>query len=139
MRLNFAVFVQEARINPEGGVEMANPIVDLSADNFPAVHAESAVVVNFCPEDTAEHELKIIITGGYKKDCIDPYVTKLPAVQSSDYSVGHIVSFRDISLEQAGDYKVEIIIDGEILTTLPFVVRRGVNEPCSPPTDCEAK
>jgi hypothetical protein len=139
MRLNFAVFAQEARTMPEGGLEIFNPITDLFAKGFPAVHAESAVVVNFCPEDVAEHELKVTVTGGYKKECITPYVTKIPAAQAPDHSVGHIVSLRDIPLEQEGTYKMEIRVDDEILATLPFTARRIMSEPCPPPAGCEAK
>jgi len=139
MRLNFAIFAQGARILGDGGLDIYNPITDLTARVFPAVHAESAAIINFLPEDTNEHELSVSINGGYKKDCTDPYKVKIDAAQSSDMSIGHVVYFKDITFEQAGEYKVEVSIDGEILSTQSFIVRLTDDDCPMPGGGCEGK
>ena len=138
MKLNFAIFAEEVRISNEGNIEIYNPITDPSAGAFPAVHAEAAVVLNFTPGDTKEHELKIAVTGGYKKECMEPYSAKMVPAESPDHSVGQIVSLRDIPFEQEGEYKVEISMDGEILSILPFVIRK-IEDKRPVPEECKKK
>lgn len=139
MRLNFAIFAQGARILGDGGLDIYNPITDLSARVFPAVHAEAAVIVNFMPGDMEEHEIAVSINSGYKKDCIEPYKAKINAAGSPDASIGHVVYFRDVTFEQPGEYKVEVSIDGEILSTQSFIVRQADGACPMPEGGCERK
>ncbi|MFA5052659.1 MAG: hypothetical protein WC565_01180 [Parcubacteria group bacterium] len=123
MRLNFAILAQDVRILDNGGLEIVDPITDLSANDLPAIHSEAAVVVNFVPGDAEEHELGLKVTSGYQNDCIEPYVQKLNPAKSDTASIGHVVYLRDVALEKVGDYRVEVAVDGETLITLPFTLR----------------
>lgn len=134
MRLNFAILAQEARILDKGRLEIIDPITDLAAGSLPAVHNEAAVVVNFVPGDMKEHELGVRITSGYQKDCIEPYAVKLNPAKSDTASIGHVVFLRGVALEREGDYRAEISIDGEIMSTLPFTLR--IKNECS---ECEGE
>lgn len=139
MRFNFAMFAQGARVLETGGLDIYNPITDLSAKDFPAVHQEAVIIVNFFPEDSEEHELVVSINGGYKKDCIEPYKTKMRDADNSGHSIGHVAYLQGISFEQPGQYKVEVSIDGQIVSTQSFVVKRTEDACPIPGGGCEGK
>jgi hypothetical protein len=139
MKFNFAIFAQGARILEGGGLDIYNPITDLTARTFPAIHAEAVVIANFFPEDTKEHEITVSINGGYKKDCVEPYKAKIGPVEDPTASIGHVAYFRDINFEQPGEYKTEVSIDGEIVSTQLFIVRRADDACPIPEGGCERK
>jgi hypothetical protein len=123
MRLNFALLAQEVKLRENGGIDIKDPITNLSAPALPAKHERAAVVVNFTPGDTEKHKLTIKIAGSYGgDDCIKPHSTEIGPARSKKASIGHIAYIGDISLEREGDYKVEVDADGEHLATIPFTL-----------------
>ncbi|MCK9186942.1 MAG: hypothetical protein PHS16_00300 [Candidatus Colwellbacteria bacterium] len=128
MRLNFALLAQEVELKENGGVDIKDPITNLSAPALPARHERAAVIINFMPGDTEKHKLDIKITGSYEGgDCVRPHSSEVGPAVSEKASIGHVAYIGDISLEREGDYRVEVDVDGERLATIPFSLHLAEN------------
>ena len=120
-RLNFAFICERASVSDkDNALEVRNPFSVVVAPNKPAIHKGASIVVNFMPGDTNKHSLGIKIKSPSKKEMIPPYRIDLGPAQNNKAGLGHILGIPQLTLDEEGDYIVEIEVDGKILHNIPF-------------------
>ncbi len=122
-RLNFCIFCEYSVISKEGTPSFVGVFSQIIGKNLPFVRSEMSVVVNYFPEDTKKHELKIIVkspTGEiiHSTDSASPG----PA-SSKENDLGFIFKIQNLKFEGGGIYNFEIFADGEKIGVAPLEVK----------------
>lgn len=103
----------------------------LVARQFPVIHPACAVALRICitPEDEGQHKLGLAFVdpSGSPIDkermpiSIDFPVPALPE-GAAFFTRNLILNFQGLRFEQAGNYSVDLTVDGELVSRIPFRV-----------------
>ncbi len=96
--------------------------------SFPVIHPACALALRVCltPEDEGDHELAISIVNESNKP-LDPermpikgnLHVQLPP-NATFFTRNLIMNFQGLRFEKAGNYAVDIKLDGDLLTRIPL-------------------
>ncbi len=99
----------------------------LFARQFPVIHPSCALALRLCmtPEDSGDHKLSVSIVDedGASLDPKMPYVIDLKASipeGASFLTRNLIMNFQGIKFEKAGNYSVDLSLDGELIARTPL-------------------
>lgn len=125
MKIDF-LFVAEAAHRESSGVLHAFSIFDsVNVPNFPHVHSTMAVVGRFriSRVDIGTHAVRTVIVDADGKTLIEQAIELAVTQMDRDStSIPFTLTIANLTIAEAGDYAVEVFIDGrqEISTPISF-------------------
>ncbi|OGY29293.1 MAG: hypothetical protein A3F35_01125 [Candidatus Woykebacteria bacterium RIFCSPHIGHO2_12_FULL_45_10] len=124
MKLSYALVADHAFLSIDKKVNIIGVFETINAAKFPVVHPKFVVVGSIEPSKQVFKMAIDIVDSVSGKKVIENNTEreiKLPAEQATN-NFNFIIEILNIAFQTAGNYKVEIIIDGEKLGEIPLKV-----------------
>ena len=124
MKLSYALVADHAFLSIDKKVNIIGVFETINAANFPLVHPKFVVVGSIEPSKQVFKMAINIADATTGKKVIENNTEseiKLPAEQATN-NFNFIIEILNIAFQAAGNYKVEIVVDGQKLGEIPLKV-----------------
>lgn len=111
-----------------GKLSILGAFDSIRTGKFPSVHPQCAIAlrVRFSRIEEGEHKISIHFVNDDGKNVIEPMqggLTVTGFTAQSSISANFIFNIQGVKLDKAGEYSIDLAIDGQHKATLPLFVR----------------
>jgi hypothetical protein len=133
MKLDFAVVCDYAVVDQYGKLSVLGIFQHIWVAQFPAVHPRLHLVLRIKGKRTevGQHDVRIRLTDGEGTEVLSGTGTVTlaePPAGVIEVEAGAVLVF-DVPFAKAGRYAFEIMIDGEVQTSVPLTVAQSLGPP----------
>lgn len=118
-KLTLALLCEYAFILQNGTLGIIGIFTGIQAKKTPAVRPTTALVIEFQPEEKKKYNVKITCKSPSGKDVIEKQTSILNG-DSPKRRAGLIVNLNNLTLEEEGEYRIDIFVDENKVGDLPF-------------------
>ena len=134
MDVTLAVLADYANISQEGKLNIMGVFDAIYAENFPTIHSEMKLVVQYeagTADGQAVHQIEIQLmdADGRKPMVVNGQVGVGEVHAGFPVKANSVLNFRNVQFERPGDFVFNILVDGEVKHQLPLKVLQLMKPP----------
>ncbi len=125
MKLNYALLCDQAFLSIDRKVNIIGVFETINAPTFPVVHPKFTLVGSMEPSKD-KFKLAVDIVGDSGKSILSEKQEREVSIPSGNQtrSFNFIIDILNTNFSQMGSYKVQIIVDGDVVSDLPISVAK---------------
>jgi hypothetical protein len=120
MKVNYAHICESASVSSNGNPNFIGVFNGIAAREVPTVHKQASIVINFNPEDTDPHKIKVEILSPSGKEVIKPVEGTTGPAPSKNGAIGYILNVVSMGLDEVGRYSIKFFVDDKLIHVLYF-------------------